>query len=159
PRQGGRNPSRFPGKRKGQSRRSSFLRTEWIQAGLHRHDGRIDWRRQLNAGDASRKYRKREPMNSGDITVKPIADRHILRQGYAFDEEAYSGGERHARNNIPFALFQEWWTAHPTGFLCAFRLDEPFAVVGLFPVTKEWSDKFLRYQTSESGLRGEAIEA
>ncbi len=80
----------------------------------------------------------------------------VLEQVYDFDEKAYlhrlSGIE-----SIPRDLFLEWWYAHPTGFLCTLEGGRPIAVVGLFPVTEDWSNRFLTHQTSECELRAATI--
>jgi hypothetical protein len=94
-----------------------------------------------------------------DFTVAPVATPDILKRVYAFDEHSYVDARNRAGENISFPLFQEWWHAYPTGFLCAFRQDQPFAVIGLFPVTGAWAGKFLAHETSERDLRGETIKA
>lgn len=76
-----------------------------------------------------------------------IPNLNILRAVYAFDETAYQDVE-----DISLELFQEWWQAWPSGFLCALRNNEPFAVVGLFPVTQEWATGFLQRHHDENAL-------
>jgi hypothetical protein len=98
-------------------------------------------------------------MRAGGLTVEPIATLKMLARVYAFDERAYDADADAASGNIPFALFTEWWSAFPSGFLCAFVDGEPQAVVGLFPVSAAWASGFLNYATSERELRAGDIAA
>jgi len=93
------------------------------------------------------------------FTIAPIATSEMLKQVYSFDEHSYDAGGGPVRGNIPFALFEQWWRACPTGFLCAFRSGKPFVVIGFFPVSDAWATAFLEYRTSERELRAADIKA
>jgi hypothetical protein len=99
------------------------------------------------------------PMRAAGFAVAPIAAPEMLARVYAFDEHAYDAASGAAGGNIAFALFEEWWTAFPAGFLCAYIDGEPQAVVGLFPVSAAWASGFLSYATSEHELRAADIAA
>jgi hypothetical protein len=98
-------------------------------------------------------------MRADGFAMEPIATREMLARVYAFDEHSYDVAAGRAGANIPFALFEEWWRACPTGFLCALRGGEPQAVIGLFPVSPAWAVDFLAYRTSERALRAADIVA
>jgi hypothetical protein len=98
-------------------------------------------------------------MPGARFSIAPIATREMLARVYAFDEHSYENAAGDAGANIAFALFEEWWLACPSGFLCAFRGGEPYAVIGLFPVSRAWAADFLRYRTSERELRAGDIAA
>jgi hypothetical protein len=91
-------------------------------------------------------------MRAAAFAIEPIATREMLARVYAFDEHSYDTAGRRAGANIPFGLFEDWWHAWPTGFLCAVRGCEPQAVIGLFPVSHAWAGDFLAYRTSEREL-------
>jgi hypothetical protein len=86
------------------------------------------------------------------LVVKSIAKSKTLRSVYQFDENAYVDDEGSQVKNIPYALFEKWWLAFPTGFLCAFLDNQIIAVIGLFPVTEQWARDFLARKTSEFEL-------
>lgn len=98
------------------------------------------------------------PRRAVGLAVAPIATPEMLARVYAFDEHAYDAAGA-AGGSIPFALFAEWWTVFPAGFLCAFIDGEPQAVAGLFPVPALWASGFLSYGTSERELRAADIAA
>jgi hypothetical protein len=109
-----------------------------------------DWRLHLReAYDRAYKERRRSQGATGDNLEYgvQISNLNGLRAVYAFDETAY-----HDIEDISFELFQEWWEAWPSGFLCALRDSEPYAVVGLFPVTEEWATGFLQRRHDENTL-------
>jgi hypothetical protein len=87
-----------------------------------------------------------------------IAERGMLEKVYGIDESAYVDEHGDSMENIPFELFFDWWDEFPGGLLCAFRHDEPCAVVGLFPVTEDWANRFLQYTVSEFDLHREIIK-
>lgn len=98
-------------------------------------------------------------MPAAGFAIEPIATPEMLARVYAFDEHSYDTAGGRAGANIPFWLFEEWWRACPTGFLCAVRGGEPQAVIGLFPVSHAWAADFLAYRTSERELRAHDIAA
>ncbi len=97
-------------------------------------------------------------MPVAEFIVEPILTADMLARVYAFDEHSYDAAVGPAVANIPFTLFLEWWIAFPTGFLCAFRGGEPFAVVGLFPVSDVWASGFLANRISERELGASDIK-
>jgi hypothetical protein len=97
-------------------------------------------------------------INEGEFTFGvPIANLELLRKVYEFDKIAYVDQNEKVIQDIPFELFREWWREFPTGFLCAFRNGEPFAVFGMFPVTKDWADRFIVHRANERELRNSTI--
>jgi hypothetical protein len=74
-----------------------------------------------------------------------------MRQVYEFDKDFYE--------TIPYELFEEWYEAFSSGFLCAFRGKEPVAVLGLFPTTPRWVEGFLSGKVDEVDLSGKIIRA
>ena len=96
-------------------------------------------------------------MPAAGYVIEPIATSEMLARVYAFDEHSYDTASGRAGANIPFRLFEEWWRAWPTGFLCAISGGEPQAVIGLFPVSHAWAADFLAYRTSERELRAHDI--
>src|SRR5262249_21198033 len=89
---------------------------------------------------------------------KQIPDQGVLERVYKFDKDAYVDKHGQIVDDIPFELFLEWWHAFPSGFLCSSRDSEPIAVVGLFPVTKDWADDFLDRKASEFDLDRKIID-
>lgn len=96
--------------------------------------------------------------SSAPLVVKSIAKSKTLRTVYDFDENAYVDDEGVRVQNIPYTLFEEWWTAFPNGFLAAFQGDSPVAVIGLFPVTEEWAADFIARRVTEFDLNATVIK-
>jgi hypothetical protein len=105
-----------------------------------------------------------EPI-SNEFNVSPIYTHAMLRKVYALDEYMYKyeleDAAQHKMTvdieNISFEKFEEWWLAYPNGFLIASQKGEPVAVIGIFPVTHEWSQQFLRREVDEHDLTGDII--
>jgi hypothetical protein len=95
--------------------------------------------------------------SSTPFVVKSIAKSKTLRLVYDLDKNAYVDDEGVPVQNIPFTLFEEWWTACPTGFLCAFQGVRLIAIIGMFPVTEDWATDFIARRKSEFDLNASII--
>ncbi|WP_441518391.1 helix-turn-helix domain-containing protein [Bradyrhizobium sp. 2TAF24] len=109
-------------------------------------------KRLLRLGGTSATESERETNMSGAEYGIPITSPEQLRKVYAFDERAYVDESGNVVPDISFELFEGWWKAHANGFLCSSLNNEPFAVIGLFPVKKTWVKDFIRHASGEFEL-------
>ena len=100
--------------------------------------------RKLNTG-------RRDPLQHMRFGMQ-IVKEEDLWEVYAFDEIAYGVAD------IPRELFHGWWSAYRPGFLCAFRNGKPFAVLGLYPVPRQWAADFRAGTVNEFQLTPEMIK-
>ncbi len=97
-----------------------------------------------------------------DFKVRRLS-RGELQSVYSVDRNKYEppnvegDGTQSPTNNITLAQFEIWYDACPNGFICAFRRDQPFFGIGVFPVTPAWSNAFLEKKNKESDLDRETI--
>ncbi len=90
----------------------------------------------------------------------PIGSEIDLRKEFFRDFGAYVP-ERHSKPipHISYEQFKEWWVETPSGFLCSFRGKEPFAGIGIFPVSVLFADGYLTGKIDEFSLSKKVIQA